>query len=246
MASKILMDIKNVSFAYFGKIALSHVSISFNKGDSFMLIGANGSGKSTLLKLINGIIFPDEGSYFFDGNLVTKNTMKDRKFAGMLHKRIGFLFQNSENQLFCSNVYEEVAFGPRQLGLPEEEVEKRVYDCMNMLEITKIKHREPYHLSDGEKKRVALASVLAMNPEILTLDEPMNGLDPKSKRFIRELLIELHKTGKTLICATHDFTYVDGIFSKAAVFSENHNIVRKGKSEGILDDKNFLSFHNII
>ena len=241
-----IIELNCITFSYRAISALSGISADFEKGDAYALIGPNGSGKSTLLKLLNGILFPEKGEYFFDGQQIHAEKLKKKEFAGIFHQRIGFLLQNSDTQLFCSNVYEEIAFGPRQIGLQDSEIEKRVDDCLNLLEIRKLKHREPYHLSEGEKKKVALASVLAMNPEVLTLDEPMNGLDPKTKRFLRELLIELRKAGKTILCSTHDFAYVEGVFERALVFSEDHAVIRDGRFEEIVEDKEFLHYHNII
>lgn len=152
---------------------------------------------------------------------------------------MGFVFQNSDAQLFCSTVFDEVAFGIMQMGLEGEEVDKRVRDCLKLLNIEKLKEEHPYNLSGGEKKRVAIASVLAMNPEVITLDEPMNAIDPKGKRFLKELLIDLNKSGKTIICATHDFEYIEGVFNRAVVFSENHKIIRDDRYENIISDREF-------
>ena len=182
----------------------------------------------------------------FDNNEINENTLKDTKFLKLFHKRLGFVFQNSDAQLFCSSVFEEVAFGLMQMELPEEEVNKRVSDCLNLLNIDKLKDEHPYNLSGGEKKRVAIASVLAMNPEVITLDEPMNGIDPKGKRFLKELLIDLNKCGKTIICATHDFEYIEGVFDRAIVFSEDHKIIRDDKYENVINDLDFLRKYNII
>jgi len=115
-----------------------------------------------------------------------------------------------------------------------------------LLNIEKLKEEHPYNLSGGEKKRVAIASVLAMNPDVITLDEPMNGIDPKGKSFLKDLLAVLNKSGKTIICATHDFEYIDGIFKRAIVFSEEHKIIRDNTYENIIKDKEFLRQYNII
>ena len=236
----------NVSYSYQSRPALSNINIDIARGDSIALIGPNGSGKSTLLKVLNGIIFPESGKLNFDGDDISSYSMKDSRFSKLFHSRIGFLMQNSDSQLFCTNVYEEIAFAPRQMGIPESETEKRVEDCMEMLNIGALRHTEPYHLSEGEKKKVALASILSMNPEVLALDEPMNGLDPRTKHFLKNLIISLNKSGKTIICSTHDFEYVKGIFSHAAVFSSEHTIEKTGDYEDIINDKEFLIKMNII
>ncbi len=240
-----MIQLNNVSFSYKEISALNNINLTIHKGESIALIGANGSGKSTLLKLINGIAFPSGGSYLFDGKEITEDSLEESKFSKTFHKRIGFVFQNSESQLFNTNVYEEIAFGPKQMGLEEEEIEIRVNDCLKLLDIEALKNRTPYNLSGGEKKRVAIASVLALNPEVLILDEPMNGLDPRTKRFIRELMLKLNASGKTLICSTHDFEYVDGVFKRAIVFSKNHKIIRDGLYNEIINDEEFLIENNI-
>ena len=241
-----MIKLENVSFTYKNKTALDSVGVNIREGEAVAVIGPNGSGKSTFLKLLNGIIFPSKGKYTFDKTEINENALKDTKYLKLFHKRVGFVFQNSDAQLFCSTVFEEVAFGLMQMGLPENEINKRVGDCLELLNIYKLKEEHPYNFSGGEKKRVAIASVLAMNPEVITLDEPMNGIDPKGKRFIRELLHDLNKSGKTIICATHDFEYIKGVFNRAIVFSEDHRIVRDGKYESIIRDEEFLRNCNII
>lgn len=241
-----MIDLRNVTFKYSeNNVALKDINIEIIKGEAVALIGPNGSGKSTLLKLINGIVFPKTGKYIFDGTEINEKVMEQNSFSKNFHKRLGFVFQNSDTQLFCTSVYDEIAFGPRQMGLDNGEVEKRVIDCLQLLNIEELKIRPPYHLSGGEKRKVAIAAVLALNPEILVLDEPMNGLDPKTKRFLREFLIKLNKSGKTIICSTHDFEYVKGVFQRAVVFSEDHKIIRDGKYEDIISDEEFLIKNNI-
>lgn len=243
--SNTIIDINGISFGYKGVEALKNINISIKSGESIALIGPNGSGKSTFLKLLNGIVFPNEGSYYFDDSEITSKKMENNSFSRNFHKRIGFVFQNSDSQLFCSSVYEEIAFGPVQMGFSDAKVKKRVEDCMELLGIEELKDRTPYNLSGGEKKKVAIASVLACNPQILTLDEPMNGLDPKTKRFLRELLIKLNTSGKTIICSTHDFEYVKGVFKRAIVFSTDHTIIRDDDYNKVINDDEFLYENNI-
>lgn len=245
MTENNIIEIDDISFEYKGIEALKNININIKSGESIALIGPNGSGKSTFLKLINGLIFPNEGSYHFDNNEITSKKVEDNTFSKNFHKRIGFVFQNSDSQLFCSSVYEEIAFGPIQMGLCDAEIRMRVEDCMKLLGIEELKERTPYHLSGGEKKKVAIASVLACNPQILTLDEPMNGLDPKTKRFLRELLIKLNNSGKTIICSTHDFEYVKGVFNRAIVFSGDHTIIKDDDYDRVINDDEFLYENNI-
>lgn len=241
-----MIKLENISFTYKNKIALDNVNVHIEEGEAVAIIGPNGSGKSTFLKLLNAIIFPSQGRYIFDNTEINEHNLKDNKTLKLFHKRLGFVFQNSDAQLFCPTVFEEVAFGLMQMELPEEEVNERVKDLLNLLNIDKLKDEHPYNLSGGEKKRVAIASVLAMNPEVITLDEPMNGIDPKGKRFLKELLMALNKNGKTIICATHDFEYIEGVFHRTIVFSEEHKIIRDDKYENVIKDKEFLRKFNII
>ena len=238
---------KNIYYSYdSGAYALKNVSLEIKTGESVAFIGPNGSGKSTLMKLINGLVNPESGSYTFEGSEINSKYLQNDLLLKSFHKKIGFVFQNSEVQLFCSNVYEEIAFGIRQMGMPEVEVQKRVEDILKLLKVEDLKHRQPYHLSGGEKRKIAIASVLVMNPEVLVFDEPMNGLDPESKRFLKELMVSLNKAGKTILCSTHDFEYVKGVFKRAVVFSKDHTIIRDGSYMEIMEDDNFLFNNNII
>jgi ABC-type cobalt transport system, ATPase component len=240
-----MIEVKDVYFKYKDTQVLKDINVKIKEGESIALIGPNGSGKSTFLKLINGVVFPTQGTYCFNGDEINVKKLDNSNFSKFFHKKVGFIFQNSDAQLFCSNVYEEVAFGPRQMGLDEKEVDRRVCDCLKLLDIEDLKYREPYNLSGGEKKRTAIACVLSMNPEILVLDEPMNGIDPKGKKFLRELLIKLNLSGKTIICSTHDFQYVEGVFKRALVFSEDHSIVRDDNYDDVINDNDFLVKYNI-
>ncbi|CUP95385.1 energy-coupling factor ABC transporter ATP-binding protein [Clostridium baratii] len=241
-----MIRLENLQFSYKDKVALKDINIKINEGESVALIGPNGCGKSTLLKILNGILIAKKGKYIFNGDEITEKKLNDSKFSKKFHKKIGFIFQNSNAQLFCSTVYDEIAFGPRQMGASEEVVRSRVMDCLELLDIEDIKDREPYNLSGGEKKRVAIASILSLNPEVLVLDEPLNEIDPKGKRFLRELLIKLNESGKTIICSTHEFGYIKGIFKRGIVFSENHEVIRDDDFTKILDDVEFLEENNIL
>jgi len=235
---KEIINIKKVSCYYDDKIALSDVSISVSEGDSIAILGANGSGKSTLLKLIVALVMPSNGEYFFEGVLVNEQTIKDKLFLKTIHKKIGFLFQNVEHQLFCTSVRDEIAFGPRQLGFIEHDVETRVKDCLSMLNIEHLVDRVPYHLSEGEKKKVALAAVLALNPDVLVLDEPFNGLDHRTKAFMLDFIKIFSKSGKTVLCALHDITGTGDVFNRAIALSTTNKIV----FDGICDDFNSAKY----
>jgi cobalt/nickel transport system ATP-binding protein len=241
-----MIDIQNVTFSYEGTIALKDITLRISKGEAVALMGANGSGKSTLLKLINGIISPDTGSYKFKNEEITCKKLQDNKFSKLFHQKIGFVFQNSDTQLFCSDVFDEIAFGPRQMGINEIDVEKRVNDCLDLLNIRDFKHRQPYHLSGGEKRKVAIACVLALNPEVLVLDEPMNGLDPKTQRWLVEFLVKLNKAGKTLITSTHNLELVQEISTRSVLFDENHTIISDMFTEKLLEDIDLLRKVNLV
>ncbi|MGI6590893.1 MAG: energy-coupling factor ABC transporter ATP-binding protein [Eggerthellaceae bacterium] len=209
-------------FAYDDEATLRHIDLAIYPGDSAVLMGYNGSGKSTLLKAINGLIFPQQGAYYFDGQQVDAKRMKDARFAKRLHQRVGFIFQDSDAQLFCSNVEEEIAFGPRQMGLSEEEVARRVDDACRLLDIEKLRARAPYHLSGGEKKKVAIACVLSMNPDVYCFDEPLNGLDIKTRDWLYGFLKALKTSGKTLIVSTHDQSLADALADYFIYMGEQH------------------------
>lgn len=219
-----LIKLENICFAYDGLIALRYINMEVKRGETIALQGSNGCGKSTLLKLLNGLIFAGQGHYYFDGEEITEQKMHDSKFAKNFHKRIGFVFQNPDVQLFCNNVRDEIAFGPIQMGLPEEEVERRVNDLLALLNIEKLAARAPYQLSGGEKKRVAMASVLSMNPEVLVLDEPLAGLDKSTQDWLLEFLQELQAVGKTLIISTHDDSLAHLLGDRIVYMNEDHTV----------------------
>ncbi len=241
-----MIELQDVSFSYDGVAALSHIDLCIRRGESVAFIGPIGSGKSTLLKLVNGIVLPDSGRYLLEGEEVNRKRLREEGFARRMHQRIGFLFQNAEAQLFCPEVHDEVAFGPMQLDLDEAGVGQRVTDCLQLLGITHLERRAPHHLSEGEKRCVALASVLALNPQVLALDEPMNGLDPRRKRLMKEVILSLVEAGKTILCSTHDFAYVEGLFSRAVVISGDHSVARDDEYAAVLADRAFLEDLNIV
>jgi cobalt/nickel transport system ATP-binding protein len=241
-----MIDIQNASFSYPDNCALRKTTLHVKKGEAVAVMGSNGSGKSTLLKLINGLVFPDCGTYHFNTEEISRTTMKDSSFSKSFHQKIGFVFQNSDTQLFCASVFDEIAFGPRQMGLEEKEVDERVRDCLELLGIQKLSIRQSYHLSGGEKRKVALACVLSTNPDLLVLDEPMNGLDPKTQRWLVEILVKMNHAGKTLITATHNIELVQEISRRAVLFDETHTIVADAPTEKILEDIDLLKRVNLV
>lgn len=217
-----LIQLDDLCFAYDDVPALRHVTLEIAAGDSVVLMGDNGSGKSTLLKVLCGLVFAQQGSYRFDGALVSEASMRDASFAKRLHQRVGFVFQDSDAQLFCASVEDEIAFGPRQMGLSEDEVGTRVRDLCQLLNIAHLRRRAPYALSGGEKKRVAIACVLSMNPDVLCFDEPLSGLDARSRTWLLGFLGQLKTAGKTLIIATHDQSLADEVADYFVYMGEFH------------------------
>lgn len=242
-----IIKIENVSYKYYGKItALLDVSLGIKESERFAIIGANGSGKSTLLQIMDGLIYPSSGRVFFSGREVSEKTLKDKGFLRFFREKLGYVFQDSDVQLFCPTVLDELLYGPMQLGLNENEAMDRAFEVMQMLNIENLKDRPSYMLSGGEKKRVAIGSVLTMNPEVLLFDEPTNGLDPRTQCFLVELLFELNDAGKTIVIATHDLSLVDELHCRVAVLSEDHRIEKIGNPDNILSDGELLLRVNLI
>ena len=219
-----MITLEKVCFAFVLDVARRYVDLQIEKGDSVVIQGPNGCGKSTLIKLLNGIIFPSEGSYFYKDHEISEKTLKDRQFAKWFHQQMGYVFQNADTQLFCGSVEEEIAFGPIQMGLPEAEIRQRTEDCLRLFGIEKLRERPPYHLSGGEKRKVSLACILSQNPEVLILDEPLAGLDEKTQDMLTEFLQDFHKAGKTLITITHNRQLAETLGTKFAVMNEEHEL----------------------
>lgn len=198
-----MIKLDDICFAYDSTPVLKHFSTEIADGEFVVIKGDNGCGKSTLLNIINALEFAEIGTYTFDGTVIDKKTVKNEQFAKAFHQKIGYVFQNTDAQLFCSSVYDEIAFAPRQMQLDEAEIAKRVDDMLKLTGTEHLKERAPFHLSMGEKKKVAVASVLAMNPQVLILDEPMNFLDKKSREWLVDFLNQMHSVGKTIIIVSH-------------------------------------------
>lgn len=242
-----ILNAENINYSYFGKIpALVGVSLDITAGDKFAIIGSNGSGKSTLLQMLDGLIHPESGSIQFRGREVSEKSLHDAGFVRYFRERVGYVFQDSDVQLFSPTVMDELMFGPVQLGMSESEALARSAEVMKMLNIEGLAKRPPHMLSGGEKKKVALGSVLTMNPEVLLLDEPTNGLDPKTQCFLMELIFALNEAGKTIVIATHDLSLVAELGATVAVLSEQHKVERVGHSADILADEELLLRVNLV
>ena len=217
-----MIELKNVCYAYGKEIALRYINLNIQKGESVIIQGPNGCGKSTLIKLLNGIIFPMEGSYTYQGHEIT---LKDTRFAKWFHQQMGYVFQNADTQLFCGSVEEEIAFGPTQMGLSENEIRQRTEDCLKLFGIEKLRERPPYHLSGGEKRKVSLACILSMNPEVLILDEPLAGLDENTQKMLIDFLKKFHVSGKTLIIITHNNQLAKELGTRFIRMNDKHEII---------------------
>ncbi|MGG7213647.1 energy-coupling factor ABC transporter ATP-binding protein [Clostridium nigeriense] len=215
-----MIKCENLNFCYGNNKVLDDINFTINKNDFTVIMGDNGCGKSTLLKILNGLIFPSKGKYLFNNKEITKNYLKDNYNMALFHQNIGFIFQNYDVQLFNSTVYDEIAFGLRTMGLSENDVNQRVMDCLKLLDIEELKTRVPYNLSGGEKKKVVIASVLAMNPQVIVLDEPFNGLSMKVQEELLSLLVNLNKCGKTIILTTHRYDQIKGIANHFLIFKD--------------------------
>jgi cobalt/nickel transport system ATP-binding protein len=204
-----------IAYRYADTAGLDGISFTINPGEAVALMGPNGSGKSTLFKLLCGLLQPTGGAYTYNGG---------KPDFEQLRQVLGFVFQNSDVQLFNDTVEAELAFGPTQLGLPQAVVKQRVDDIMALLDITRLAQRVPYQLSGGEKKLVALGSVLTMNPQTIILDEPFNGLAISYQDQLMTLLQQLHDHGKTLIISSHDYNKTKPLIQRVITLNTAHRI----------------------
>jgi cobalt/nickel transport system ATP-binding protein len=242
-----ILRVENITYSYHNSIrALDDVSFSVGQGERLAVIGSNGSGKSTLLHIVNALVFPQAGNVYLEGQLASEKRLRDKVFLQFFRQRMGYLFQDPDVQLFCPTVFDELLFGPLHLGLTEEESIARATETMAMLKLQNLKDRPSYMLSGGEKKRVALGAILTMNPDILLLDEPGNGLDPRSYSFLVELIIALSEAGKTIIVATHDLALIGELGCRVVVLSEQHRVEKIGSAEEIIGDEELLLRVNLI
>lgn len=247
MSVQPVLHCDGVVFSYPGSApALAGVSLRVNAGERLALMGANGSGKSTLLKLIDGLLFAQAGSVSAFGELLTEEKLENGEFAEAFRSRVAFVFQDSELQLFCPTVLEEVMFGPLQMDMSHEEAALRAEDVLNMLGITHLQKRVPHKLSGGEKKKVAIAAALATNPSVLLLDEPTNNLDPRSQTWLMETLNELSAAGKTIILSTQDLRLAAEFAARVVILSEEHVAVVDGPAAEVLGDRELLARVNLI
>lgn len=245
-----LFAIDNVNFRYTDGKALDALSLTIEAGERVALLGANGSGKSTLLRVLDALLFPESGDVRFCGELLTEDAFSEDEFAYAFRKRVGFVFQNSDAQLFSTTVFDEVAFGPLQLRLAAGEVRRRVEQTLERFNISPLSDRAPHQLSGGEKRKVALASVLVLDPDVLLLDEPTAGLDPRSQTQLMDMLDEWQhssadRCAKTIVTATHDLHTLEDMAGRCLVM-ERGRVIASGSPGEILSDRDLLERGNLV
>lgn len=234
--SDMCIELEQVDFAYDKNIQiLKQVTFQIEEGESVGLIGANGVGKSTLLKLIVGL------NENYTGEIRVEGIPVSRQNLSAIREKIGYVFQDSENQLFMSNVYEDVAFGPRNYGLSEQDVERRVEVALKRMHIEHLREKQIYKLSGGEKKMASIATILSMNPEVILMDEPTIALDPKNRRNLIHILNELPQAK---LIASHDLDMVYDTCERVILMDQGV-VVADGMAEEILKDRELLEEHGL-
>jgi cobalt/nickel transport system ATP-binding protein len=242
-----VFEFQDVSYVYEGnQPALERVNLTVLPGESLAILGANGSGKSTVLKLMDGLYYPTGGRVRAFGKILSEQTLAEDAFNFDFRRRVGLLFQDADVQLFSPTVFDEVAFAPLQTDWTREEVIRRVEDSLRALRIEKLRDRPPHRLSGGEKRRVALASILSLDPDVWLLDEPSAGLDPRSQSWLEDFMIDQVHAGKTIVTATHDLSLAEVVADRVCVFNEAHQLVADGTPAEILSSQRLLAECNLI
>ena len=236
-----MLEVKNIKYSYNSDYqALRGVSLKVEKGEMVALLGKNGAGKSTLFLHLNGIYEPDEGQVFIDG----EELKYDKKSLLKFRQKVGIVFQNPDDQIFAPTVEEDVAFGPLNLGLPMEEVQDRVEESLARVGMSGYEKTAPHHLSGGQKKRVAIAGVLAMKPQIMVLDEPTAGLDPQGVVDLSKLLNELNDEGITIIISTHEVDLVPNYAQRVFILVDGL-LIAEGTPKEIFSKPEILEQANL-
>ena len=235
-----MLEVKDVNFSYpSGVEALKGVTLTVKNGEFLAIMGQNGAGKTTLVKHFNGLLKPSMGTVLVDGVETTKTSV------AALARSVGFVFQNPDHQLFSETVEEEISFALKNFGYDADAVEKRVTWALNLLGLTEYRKTSPFMLSGGERKRVALASVLAWDPQILILDEPTIGQDHQQKENLRQFIIQLQAQGKTIVIVTHDVEFVSECNPRVLLMKEG-KIIADGEGKEILTNPVVLTESSIV
>ena len=235
-----MISIQNISKVYGDKKVLNIQNLEIPKGESFGLVGNNGAGKTTLFSLLLDLIQASSGEILIDGEKLKYN----KKALIKCRQKVGIVFQNPDNQIFAPSVEEDVAFGPLNLKLPMDEVQNRVEEALKRVGMEGFEKKAPHHLSGGQKKRVAIAGILAMRPEIMILDEPTAGLDPQGAIKIMNLLSELNMEGITIVISTHDVDLVSKYVNKIFVMADGE-IIDEGTPKEIFSNEDLIEKANL-
>lgn len=233
--NKNFIKIKDLHYSYpDGTRALNGINLEIKGKESIAVIGANGAGKSTLLMNLNGTLLPDSGFIQINDHMITKKNLND------IRKKVGMVFQNTNDQLFMPTVFDDIAFGPLNLGFSQEEVKHIVNNTMINLDITDLKDRPPYKLSSGEQRKVTIATILSMSPDILVFDEPTSNLDIKNRRILINIIKNIDKT---LLISSHDLEFLLEVCTRCILIDKG-KVIKDGKIRDILSDENLLlSYH---
>lgn len=236
---EILLETRHLSFSYEEeKNALHDVSVSIGMGEKIAVLGANGAGKSTFFLNLNGVRTPDSGEIWFQGQAIYK---KNRR---VLQENVGIVFQDADDQIIASTVKAEVAFGPLNMGMSREETKRRTKRAISQMNLEGYEMRPPHYLSGGEKKRVGIADILAMDTKIILFDEPTASLDPMSAQMLEEVLNRLEQAGKTILFSTHDIDFAYRFADRMIVFADG-TLIADGQPEEIFQNEHILARANL-
>ncbi len=236
-----MIELRDIHFTYNENTVFSGLNLHVKENERLVIVGVNGSGKSTLLKIMDGLIFPQKGTYTFKGFQITKDSLKKKNFQRTFRRSVVLLFQNPDTMLFNPTVYDEIAFGLKQLNI--DSIDERVKYWAEKCNVSHLLDNPPFNLSGGEKKKVCLASILAVEPDLLLLDEPTSNLDPPTVGWLVELLDELNVT---TVVTTHNLSLAPELGQRCIVLTKDGTIIDDGNIEDILNDKELLMKANLI
>nr|WP_330398883.1 ABC transporter ATP-binding protein [Lacrimispora celerecrescens] len=239
MMEQILLQAENLCYSYGqGKQVLKDINITVRKGEKIVILGSNGAGKSTCFLNLNGVYRPDSGRILYRGEVIGKKDLNE------LRKNVGIVFQDADNQIIASTVFAEVSFGPMNLKLPREEVKKRVEEALEYMNLGSMRDRPPHYLSGGEKKRVSIADIIAMESEVVIFDEPTASLDPVNVEMLEGVLDKMNEMGKTLLISTHDVDFAYRFADRAVIFAGGR-IIADGPVREVFEDDEVLNQANL-